>query len=103
MATKNNTYPANCTVEYPESSSRLLAFLGFFFIKWVGLLPHIIALYILSIVSFITLTIGYLVVLFTGTYPRGLFDFMLGVGTWNYRVTAWYVGLVDKYPPFSLK
>ena len=96
-------YPVDVSIEYPESSSRLLAFLGFFFIKWVGLLPHIIALYILSIVSFITLTIGYLVVLFTGTYPRGLFDFMLGIGVWNYRVTAWYVGLVDQYPPFSLK
>ena len=104
MATKDNTYPANVSVEYPESSSRLLAFLGFFFwLKMWGLLPHIIVLTVLSLVAGFLATIGYLVVLFTGTYPRGLFDFMLGVGTWNYRVTAWYVGLVDKYPPFSLK
>ena len=96
-------YPADVSIEYPESSSRLLAFLGLFFLKMFVLIPHIIVLYILSIVSFIILNIGYLVVIFTGTYPRGLFDFMLGVGTWNYRVTAWYVGLVDKYPPFSLK
>ena len=96
-------YPADVSVEYPESSSRLLAFLGFFLLKWLVLLPHIIVLYILSVVSLIIMTIGYLVVLFTGNYPRGLFDFMLGIGIWNYRVTAWYVGLVDKYPPFSLK
>ena len=103
MATPDSTYPANCSVEYPESSSRIWALLGFlFWIKVIALIPHIIILEILSIVSWIILTIGYLVVIFTGKYPRALFDFMLGVGIWNYRVNCWIVGLTDKYPPFSL-
>ena len=89
MATKDNTYPANVAVEYPESSSRLLAFLGFFFwLKMFALIPHIIVLTVLSLVAGFLATLGYLVVLFTGTYPRGLFDFQVGMSRWNFRINC---------------
>ena len=104
MATSNNTYHANCLAEYPESSSRILAFLGFlFWIKLVALIPHFIVLFLFGIISLLLSWIGYLAVIFTGKYPRGLFDFQVGVSRWNFRVSCWFIGLADKYPPFSLK
>jgi len=104
MTASNNTYPVNCSVEYPESSSRILALLGFiFWIKMIALIPHFIALYFLGIISLLMAWVGYLVVIFIGKYPRGLFNFILGVSIWNVRVNCWSVGLTDKYPPFSLK
>ena len=104
MATSNNTYPANVLAEYPESSSRILAFLGFFFwIKLIALIPHFIVLYFLGIISPLMTWIVYLLVTFTGKYPRGLFDFQVGVIRWNVRVNCWFIGLTDKYSPFSLE
>ena len=47
--------------------------------------------------------ISQLAVLFTGKYPRGMFDFMVGVMRWTARVNAFSYALTDKYPPFSLK
>jgi hypothetical protein len=46
--------------------------------------------------------IGFWAVLFTGRYPRGLSDFVLGWQRWQTRMNAWMFGLVDRYPPFSL-
>ena len=104
MIDSKNTYPANCSVEYPESSSRILALLGFLFcIKAAAVIPHIIAITFLGMISYVLLIIGYLGVIFTGKYPRGLFDFQVGVMRWNFRINCWLIGLTDKYPPFSLK
>ena len=58
---------------------------------------------VLSLVAGFLATIGYLVVLFTGTYPRGLFDFQVGMSRWNFRINCWLIGLTDKYPPFSFQ
>ena len=104
MIDSKNTYPANCSVEYPESSSRILALLGFLFcIKAAAVIPHIIAITFLGMISYVLLIIGYLGVIFTGKYPRGLFDFQVGVMRWNFRINCWLIGLTDKYPPFSFK
>ena len=104
MATKNDAYPITFAVEHPTSSSRLLAFLGFvFWIKLFLLLPHIIILWFLSIISLFALIIGYIAVLFTGKYPRSLFELQAGIARWNFRTSCWSIGLTDKYPPFSLK
>ena len=57
---------------------------------------------LLGIASSAAAYIGYWAVLITGSYPRGLFNFVSGVQRWSYRMNAWLVGLADRYPPFSL-
>ena len=102
---KRNTYPVDLTVEYPESSSRLLAALGLFFLfpKSLLLIPHMIVLSFLSIASLFATWIAFIAIVINGRYPRGLFDFNVGVTRWNLRVNAWFCSLTDKYPPFSIR
>ncbi len=96
-------YPVDFEVEYPESGSRLLALIGvLFFFKWILLIPHLIILTFLGIAQFVVVYIGYWAVLITGRYPKGLFDFGVGVQRWSLRTTAWLNGWSDRYPPFSL-
>ncbi|RLE16514.1 MAG: DUF4389 domain-containing protein, partial [Actinobacteria bacterium] len=67
-------------------------------------LPHIIVLFFLSVAAFFSMIIAWFAILFTGRYPRGLFNFVLGVGRWALRVYAYAFMLVtDRYPPFSLE
>ena len=77
MDTSKNTYPANCSVEYPDYSSRLLAIL--FILKPVALLPHYIVLSFLGIIAYLMALVGYILVIVTGKYPRGLFDLQVGI------------------------
>ncbi len=72
-------------------------------IKWLLMIPHAIVLSFLSIIAMVAAIALALAVLFTGRYPRGLFDFLVGVGRWNARVNAYGTFLVDRYPPFSLR
>ncbi len=99
----NERYPAVLQVEYPEHCSRLLALLGaVFFVKGILLIPHIIILILLGTAQGLVIYIGYWAVLITGRYPRGLFNFGVGVQRWGLRTTAWMNGWADSYPPFSL-
>src|SRR3989344_3563103 len=95
-------YPVRVEVEYPKESSRLLALLGLpcMFGKMFLLIPHLIILYFLGILSMVIVFVGYGAVLFTGKYPKGLFDLVAGILCWQTRVSAWMYGLTDKYPPF---
>ncbi|MBI3231884.1 MAG: DUF4389 domain-containing protein [Candidatus Doudnabacteria bacterium] len=97
-------YPVSLEVAYPEKSSRLLAFFTILFLipKVVIMAPHFVVLYFLAIVAFLVWIYGQLAVLFTGRYPRGAFDFIVGVQRWQARTNAYFMGLTDKYPPFSL-
>jgi hypothetical protein len=91
-------------VDYPERSDRLLAAIGIlWFVKPLLLLPHLIVMWFLGIAWAIVVWLAYWVVLFNGTYPRGLFDFVVGVQRWQNRMTAWIAGLTDDYPPFRLR
>ena len=86
--------------DYPDVSSRGLALAGLlFFLKLLLLIPHLIILWFLSMVQLIAVFIGYIVVLITGRYPRGLFDFVVGVTRWQTRTNLWLAGVVDRYPP----
>ena len=71
--------------------------------KWFLAIPHFIVLFFLAIVAFFAVIIAWFAILFTGRYPRGLFDYVVGVGRWALRVEAYAMLLVtDRYPPFSL-
>ncbi len=73
-------------------------------IKWLLAVPHYIVLGLLTIVAVFVTVIAWFAILFTGRYPRSLFDFVVGVNRWNLRVTAYALLLTtDQYPPFSLK
>ncbi len=73
-------------------------------IKWLLAIPHYVALTILSVAAIVATVIAWFAIIFTGRYPKGLFDFVVGVGRWSVRVGAYaFLLTTDKYPPFSLK
>ncbi|MBM3933120.1 MAG: DUF4389 domain-containing protein [SAR202 cluster bacterium] len=98
------SYPVRLEAEYQETYSRGLALLGaLVFLKALLLIPHLVILYILGIASAVLAWVGYLVILFTGKQPRGVYHFNLGVLRWQTRTTAWLLSISDKYPPFTMK
>ncbi len=71
--------------------------------KWLLAIPHYIVLFFLGIGAIVAIIIAWFAILFTGTYPRGLFDFVVGVLRWSNRVTGYaFVLVTDEYPPFTL-
>jgi hypothetical protein len=97
-------YPVDVVAQYPPQSNRPLAFAGILCLypRMLLLLPHLIVLSVLGLVSYVAAWIAMFAVLFTGTYPRGMWDFVLGTTRWQTRTNAWMFGLTDRYPPFSL-
>jgi hypothetical protein len=72
-------------------------------VKWLLAIPHYIVLVALFLVAIVAVVIAWFAILLTGRYPRGIFDFVVGVGRWSLRVQAYAFLLVtDQYPPFSL-
>ena len=72
-------------------------------VKWLLAIPHYIVLFFLIIGAIFAVIGAWFAILFTGRYPRGIFDFVLGVGRWSNRVTAYaFVLVTDQYPPFRL-
>lgn len=83
-------------VAYPERLSRLLIF-----VKWLLVIPHMIVLAVLGIALSITSLLAFFAILFTGRYPRGLWEFGIGIFRWQANVSAYYMLQRDEYPPFS--
>lgn len=97
-------YAVTLEVDYPDNLSRWLNFLLLVWIKWILLIPHIIIVYILYILAFVVIVVAAFAILFTGKYPKGMFDFVVGVMRWWQRVYMYgFYLMTDKYPPFSLK
>jgi len=86
---------------YPDAKNELNRWLPL--VKWILAIPHFIVLFFLSIAAFCVVVFAWFAILFTGRYPRSLFDFVLGVSRWYNRVLGYAVVLVtDEYPPFRL-
>ena len=89
-------------IDYPEDVPRDLN-RWMPLVKWLLVIPHIFVLAVLSVGAFFAVVIAWFAILITGQYPRGLFDFVVGVARWWLRVEAYAALLVtDRYPPFSL-
>jgi Domain of unknown function (DUF4389) len=88
-------------IDYPDVERDLNRWLPL--VKWLLAIPHFIALFFLSIAALFVLLMAWFAILFTGRYPRDLFDFVVGVARWSLRVQAYAILLAtDRYPPFSL-
>ncbi|MGD9030678.1 MAG: DUF4389 domain-containing protein [Anaerolineae bacterium] len=88
-------------IDYPDVEQDLNRWLPL--VKWLLAIPHYIVLAVLGAVAVVVIIIAWFAILFTGSYPRSLFDYVVGVFRWALRVQA-YVSLLvtDQYPPFSL-
>ena len=86
---------------YPDAARDLNRWLPL--VKWLLAIPHYIVLVFLWIASVVAVIIAWLAILFTGRYPRGLFNFVLGVLRWENRVIGYaFIMVTDQYPPFRL-
>src|ERR1700752_3052535 len=83
-------YPLQADIEHQEEYSRFMPL-----IKWLLLVPHYICLFVLGIAAFFVAIISFFAVIITGRYPRGMFDFMVGVHRWAWRVQAYLLLMVD--------
>lgn len=89
-------------IDYPDAEKDLNRWMPI--VKWLLAIPHYIVLAFLAVGVFFAVLIAWFAILFTGQYPRSLFDYVVGVVRWGLRVNAYAFLLVtDHYPPFSLR
>jgi len=87
-------------IPYPDAKQELNRWLPL--VKWFLAIPHYVVLWFLSIAAFLCVIIAWFAILFTGRYPRSLFDFVVGVFRWWLRVAAYaFLLTTDRYPPFG--
>src|SRR5690242_13746725 len=108
LALMNDSYPSTDDYQwvqldyaYPDAATDLNRWLPL--VKWLLAIPHYIVLFFLEIAAFFAVIVTWFAILFTGRYPRGIFDFVEGVFRWHNRVAAYaFVLVTDRYPPFRL-
>jgi hypothetical protein len=87
---------------YPDAKDGLNRWLPL--VKWLLAIPHYVVLAFLWLAALVCVVIAWFAILFTGRYPRGLFDFVLGVLRWTNRVAGYaFILITDEYPPFRLQ
>ena len=88
-------------IPYPKAEEELHRWLPL--VKWLLAIPHYIVLLLLAIAALVAVIIAWFAILFTGRYPKALFDFVEGVFRWTLRVVAYaFLLATDHYPPFRL-
>ena len=108
MALMDDRYPSTTDHQsvhldypYPNAETDLNQWLPL--VKWFLAIPHYIVLFFLHIALVVVVIIAWFAILFTGHYPRGMFEFVKGVIRWDNRVIAYaFVLVTDQYPPFRL-
>jgi hypothetical protein len=108
LALMDDRYPATDEQQavqldypYPDAQRELNRWLPL--VKWLLAIPHYFVLFFLYIAAVVVVIVAWFAILFTGHYPRGLFDFVEGVIRWHNRVVGYALVLVtDQYPPFRL-
>jgi hypothetical protein len=108
LALMDDTYPSTddhqsvrLDYTYPDAARELNRWLPL--VKWLLAIPHYIVLFVLDIAAVAAVIAAWFAILFTGRYPRRLFDFVEGVARWHNRVIGYAVILItDVYPPFRL-
>jgi Domain of unknown function (DUF4389) len=108
LALMNDRYPStdehqsvHLDFAYPDAQHDLNRWLPL--VKWLLAIPHYIVLFFLWLAALVCIVIAWFAILFTGRYPRGLFEFVDGVLRWGNRVIAYaFILVTDEYPPFRL-
>ncbi len=108
LALMSDKYPStdeeqavHLELDYPDVKGDLNRWLPL--VKWFLAIPHYVVLFFLVIAAVFAVIVAWFAILFTGRYPRGIFDFVEGVMRWGFRVQAYAMLLVtDRYPPFRL-
>jgi hypothetical protein len=108
IALMNDRYPSTdeqqwvrLDVAYPNAKRDLNRWLPL--VKWFLAIPHYIALFFLYLAAIVVVIAAWFAILFTGRYPRGIFEFVEGVIRWHNRVVGYaFILVTDRYPPFSL-
>ncbi|HEY5639907.1 MAG TPA: DUF4389 domain-containing protein [Dehalococcoidia bacterium] len=95
---ESGQYPVTLDVEHPESLNRWLPL-----IKWLLIIPNMIVFVIVALVAYVVLFFAWFAILFTGNFPRGMFDFVVGMLRWSLRLNVYLYLMRDEYPPFSTK
>ena len=89
-------------IAYPDAREGLNRWLPL--VKWLLAIPHYIVLAFLYVGVLFVVIAAWFAILFTGRYPRGLFDYVEGVVRWHNRVVAYaFILVTDEYPPFRLR
>jgi hypothetical protein len=108
LALMDDRYPSTdeqqgVALEFPYPDARRALNRWLPLVKWLLAIPHYIVLAFLWLGALVAVIIAWFAILFTGRYPRGLFDYVLGVFRWTNRVAAYaFVLVTDSYPPFRL-
>ena len=108
LALMNDRYPStdehqsvHLDYPYPDAAQDLIRWLPL--VKWLLAIPHYIVLFFLDIAALLVVIAAWFAILFTGRYPRWMFDLVEGVARWHNRVIGYAVTLItDQYPPFRL-
>ena len=109
LALMDDSYPStddeqSVHLEYPYPDPKTDLGRGMPLVKWFLAIPHYVVLFFLTIGAVFAVIGAWFAVLFTGRYPRGLFDYVEGVMRWHNRVVGYAFALVtDEYPPFRLR